>query len=269
MIMPVISIAASFDCSKAKGYTELTICTTPTLSTLDDKLSILYKKVNKKNPDSTQLIKKSQLSWLKDVRNKATTAQSLKDAYIARINDLNMILGENKPVQVEQPVQTEPQPQPQPQPQSQREIVLDHRLDNAFNDKFMPDGEKDMNIKFDSFMSELSSVNFQPDLKGQFSYTNKREAYLYKINDNIMMVLLVNNKTSEVNYISIIVPNDSYDSIPLLREIMRSMRINATYKLVEFLDKSEKNRIAHEVIEGNEYLTQKTQAGYFIFIRKS
>lgn len=149
------------------------------------------------------------------------------------------------------------------------EIVLDHRLDNAFNDKFMPDGEKNMNVKFNSFMSELSSVSFQPDLKGQFSYTDKRDAYLYKINDNIMMVLLVNNKTSEINYISIIVPNNSYDSIPLLREIMRSMRINATYKLVEFLDKSEKNRIAHEVIEGNEYLTQKTQTEYFIFIRKS
>ncbi|MFM1254045.1 hypothetical protein WFM44_16825 [Yersinia enterocolitica] len=149
------------------------------------------------------------------------------------------------------------------------EIVLDHRLDNTFNNKFMPDGEKDMNVRFDSFMSELSSVSFQPDLKGQFSYTNKRDAYLYKINGNIMMVLLVNNKTSGVNYISVIIPNDSYDSIPLLREIMRSMRINATYKLVDFMDKSEKNGIAHEIIEGNEYLTQKTQAGYFISIRKS
>ncbi|EPA8556676.1 hypothetical protein ACQ697_004493, partial [Yersinia enterocolitica] len=152
---------------------------------------------------------------------------------------------------------------------SQPEIVLDHRLDNTFNEKFMPDDEKDMNVRFDSFMSELSSVSFQPDLKDQFSYTNKRDAYLYKINGSIMMILLVNNKTYRVNYISVIVPNDSYDSIQLLREIMRSMRINATYKFVDFLDKSEKNGIAHEIIEGNEYLTQKTQAGYFISIRKS
>lgn len=106
MSMPVISMAASFDCSKAKGYTELTICTTPALSTLDDKLSILYKKVNKENPDNVQLIKKSQLSWLKNVRNKATTAQSLKNAYIARMSDLNMMLGENKSDQVKQPTHT-------------------------------------------------------------------------------------------------------------------------------------------------------------------
>ncbi len=282
--MPATSIAASFDCSKAKGYTELTICTTPTLSTLDDKLSILYQKVNKKNPDNTQLIKKSQLSWLKDVRNKATTAQSLKDAYISRINDLNMMLDEDKPVQVEQPVQPqpkpkpepEPQPQPEPepepqsQPQLQPEVVLDHRIDNIFNEKFMPDGEKDMNVRFDSFMRDLSSIAFQTDLKGHFSYTNKREAYLYKVNGNIMMILLANNKTNRVNYVSVIVSkDDDIDSIALLREIMRSMRINATYKLVEFAEKSEDNLIAHEIIEGNEYLTQKTQSGFFIMIRKS
>ncbi|WKE03855.1 hypothetical protein QOM25_24065 [Enterobacter asburiae] len=83
-----------------------------------------------------------------------------------------------------------------------------------------------------------------------------------------MMILLVNNRTDKVNYVSVIVPNDT-DSISLLKEIMRSMRINATYKLVDFLDKSGSNRIAHEIIEGNEYLTQKTQSGFFITIRKS
>jgi hypothetical protein len=65
------------------------------------------------------------LSWLKDVRNKATTAQGITNAYTARINDLNMMLGEGHTVQVQQstpaqaPIQqTYPkQPQPQPQPQ--------------------------------------------------------------------------------------------------------------------------------------------------------
>jgi uncharacterized protein len=86
------SIAASFDCSKANGYVELTICTTPELSALDEQLSNLYLKVNKLRPENVTLIKKSQLIWLKDVRNKATSAQILKEAYLSRINDLNMML---------------------------------------------------------------------------------------------------------------------------------------------------------------------------------
>ena len=119
--------AASFDCNKASGYTELTICTTPALSALDEQLNALYQKVNQSNPDKVQLIKKSQLSWLKDVRNKATTAQDIKTAYTARINDLNMMLGQDQTHQanesttdVESHKKTidneQPQPQPQPQP---------------------------------------------------------------------------------------------------------------------------------------------------------
>jgi uncharacterized protein len=49
--------ATSFDCNKASGYVELTICTTPALSSLDDQLNVLYKKVNQSKPESAQLIK--------------------------------------------------------------------------------------------------------------------------------------------------------------------------------------------------------------------
>ncbi|HAV2049130.1 TPA: DUF1311 domain-containing protein, partial [Raoultella ornithinolytica] len=102
-----IATAASFDCNKASGYIELTICTTPALSSLDEQLNVLYKKVNQSKPESVQLIKKSQLSWLKDVRNKATTAQGLTDAYTARINDLNMMLGNVNTVQAQQSTPTQ------------------------------------------------------------------------------------------------------------------------------------------------------------------
>ncbi|OUE67228.1 lysozyme inhibitor LprI family protein [Citrobacter freundii] len=125
-----IATAASFDCNKASGFVELTICTTPALSSLDDQLNVLYKKVNQSKPDSVKLIKKSQLSWLKDVRNKATTAQGVKDAYIARINDLNMMLGEEHTVQAQQSTPKQPQPQPQPQQQNNVE-TSQHNTDDV------------------------------------------------------------------------------------------------------------------------------------------
>ncbi|HDC4298831.1 TPA: DUF1311 domain-containing protein, partial [Enterobacter kobei] len=88
--------AAAFDCSKANGYVELTICTTPALSSLDDHLNALYKQVNQAKPENAQLVRKAQLLWLKEVRNKATTAQMIQQAYQSRINDLNMMVNDQQ-----------------------------------------------------------------------------------------------------------------------------------------------------------------------------
>ena len=87
--------AASFDCNKAKGYTEITICITPEISDLDEKLSAVYKEVNRANPANAELVKQSQLLWMKNIRNKATNAQDLKFTYVSRINDLEMMLGKD------------------------------------------------------------------------------------------------------------------------------------------------------------------------------
>ena len=42
LVTPIISIAASFDCSKAASETEITICNDPGLSKLDAVLGDLY-----------------------------------------------------------------------------------------------------------------------------------------------------------------------------------------------------------------------------------
>lgn len=85
-------IAASFDCNKARGFVEQTICTTPELSTLDEQLSFVYKKVNSSKSGNVDSLKKSQQLWLKNERNKAKNAQEIKDTYTQRISVLNIML---------------------------------------------------------------------------------------------------------------------------------------------------------------------------------
>ncbi len=99
-LMPLSStaMAASFDCDKARSFIEQTICSTSELSTLDEQLSVVYKKVNSSKPENLDSLKKSQLLWLKNERNKAKSAQEIKDSYVQRINLLNMMLDEKKPL---------------------------------------------------------------------------------------------------------------------------------------------------------------------------
>ncbi|UHM89769.1 lysozyme inhibitor LprI family protein [Rahnella victoriana] len=89
-----LAYGASFDCEKASGFIELTICSTPSLSDMDSQLSKLYGQVLEQQPQNKALLRKSQLSWLKDVRGKATTIQTLQSAYQARILDLHTLLGD-------------------------------------------------------------------------------------------------------------------------------------------------------------------------------
>ncbi|VYU35002.1 DUF1311 domain-containing protein [Metakosakonia massiliensis] len=88
--------AASFDCAKASSYAEHTVCSTSSLSELDDRLSTLYRQALAEHTDDAASIKKAQLSWLKNTRNKATTAAQLESAYTNRINDLYTLLGTKK-----------------------------------------------------------------------------------------------------------------------------------------------------------------------------
>ena len=58
------SQAVSFDCQKAKTFTEKAICQDPELSAVDDELDGLYAAAaaNSKNPKA---LKKEQEKWLK------------------------------------------------------------------------------------------------------------------------------------------------------------------------------------------------------------
>lgn len=86
-----VAFGASFDCNKAAGFTELTICTTPALSTLDTQLNTLYNTALQQQPQNKPLLRKSQIAWLRDIRNKATTIQDLETAYQGRIRDLTTL----------------------------------------------------------------------------------------------------------------------------------------------------------------------------------
>lgn len=94
---------ASFDCNKASSFTELMICSTPELGTLDIQLNDVYKKALAANPDNKAIIKKTEIYWIKNIRNKATNAQDLATSYKARIADLQMSLNTN-PTPVDQSV---------------------------------------------------------------------------------------------------------------------------------------------------------------------
>lgn len=103
-----LAYSASFNCEKAAGFVELTICSTPALSGMDSQLNALYNQLLQQQPDNKALLRKSQLSWLKEIRNKATTIEALQAAYQSRIQDLQTLL---------QPVQTKSAPAPAaPQP---------------------------------------------------------------------------------------------------------------------------------------------------------
>lgn len=118
--------AAAFDCNKAVTYVELTVCTTPELSKLDDQLSILYKNALIAQPQSVQMIKKSQLAWLKEQRNKTTNAKEIKAVYLARISDLKLMMNvesEDEKLKAETPKVSENHEEPTVQPHKEIEVA--------------------------------------------------------------------------------------------------------------------------------------------------
>jgi uncharacterized protein YecT (DUF1311 family) len=84
---PMLSCAASFDCTKASSTTEKLICNNEFISKLDEQLASSYKQAMEKSIDK-DVLKKSQAAWLKQQRA-CKDAACLEIAYQARINDLN------------------------------------------------------------------------------------------------------------------------------------------------------------------------------------
>jgi uncharacterized protein len=78
--------AVSFDCQKAKTFTEKAICQNPELSALDDELDAEYQAVKAKGGNNKAL-KKQQDKWLKE-RDACQTEGCVKKAYQKRIIDL-------------------------------------------------------------------------------------------------------------------------------------------------------------------------------------
>lgn len=79
--------ATSFDCDKATTDVEKSICSSSSLSKLDDKLSIKYNFIKKRiSKNENNLFLKTQRQWLKE-RNQCGVSSSIEDCLISIYKD--------------------------------------------------------------------------------------------------------------------------------------------------------------------------------------
>lgn len=82
------SKAASFDCMKATTAQEKAICSTPTLSALDEELAKTYKSARTTSQDVDKL-KSEQIAWIKETRKCQSDVSCIERLYTARLAELN------------------------------------------------------------------------------------------------------------------------------------------------------------------------------------
>ena len=81
------NFAPSFDCTKATSKPEFLICNNAVLAAADIRLNKIYSDLKKSSPNSSDL-KKSQLQWIKQVRNVCDTVDCMLNVYQLRTNQL-------------------------------------------------------------------------------------------------------------------------------------------------------------------------------------
>ncbi len=92
------SYAAGFDCSKAKSATEKTICSTTSLSDLDEILVLSFNKAVASSAD-VKALKTAQQAWLKTRETCSSTVDCITQAYTSRISELiNLVAKNSKPL---------------------------------------------------------------------------------------------------------------------------------------------------------------------------
>lgn len=109
--------AASFDCSKATTAQEKTICNTPSLSSLDEKLAKIYKEAMA-NALDPQALKNEQRAWLKETRSCNAVPACLERSYETRIS---LLL----------PKKSDVQHQSQPEPHKEKQFNAETERLNA------------------------------------------------------------------------------------------------------------------------------------------
>jgi uncharacterized protein len=87
MVAPSVAIGASFNCSKAGTRVEKTICTSKTLSHLDEQLAKAYESVLLAS-DHPDVVKSHQKAWLRTIRDRCQDEICLKSAYEHRLAQL-------------------------------------------------------------------------------------------------------------------------------------------------------------------------------------
>jgi len=92
IVLPMFLYSVSFDCSKANSRVEHKICSSQTLSFLDDTMYYVYhyikSKIKRTNPYMVSQFIEQQKEWLKSSRNLCETDDCLVQSYISRINKM-------------------------------------------------------------------------------------------------------------------------------------------------------------------------------------
>lgn len=90
---PQASQAAGFDCKYAKTHVEHLICEQPDLSKLDDRMKVLFDKIQGETAGRDgetgkwlDPVAKEQTQWRETVRDRCQDAACLKSAYVDRIS---------------------------------------------------------------------------------------------------------------------------------------------------------------------------------------
>ncbi len=76
----------SFDCRKAKGFAEKTVCEDKELANLDNQLGAKLKRALEVNVD-TKKIRDDQRDWVREVRNHCQNSECLLKAYQKRLKN--------------------------------------------------------------------------------------------------------------------------------------------------------------------------------------
>lgn len=91
-IQPTILAAQSFDCARASTSTEKMICADPEISKLDTQMAERYKVLLSKDAAARNGVIAVQARWLIDTRNVATLSGELKQAYVDRLDGLDVAI---------------------------------------------------------------------------------------------------------------------------------------------------------------------------------
>lgn len=84
--------AASFDCAIAQSKLEKIICSSPTLSELDERLDEAYSSAKAElYEEEVNLLVSEQKNWLRKIRNKCADEVCLSNAYQSRIDEIEIL----------------------------------------------------------------------------------------------------------------------------------------------------------------------------------
>lgn len=108
IVLPILAVAAGFDCSKASNSSEKMICANDELSRLDEQLTHAYRSVMASTQDR-EALKQRQRAWIKE-RNQITEADAMIRFYQERLEQLgfSVAVKPDNPPAVTPPVTAEP-----------------------------------------------------------------------------------------------------------------------------------------------------------------